>query len=153
MNTEMINLSTLKTTASTKIEEMGCFLVDIKVSSSNDIKIVIDSANGISMNDCVNLTKFIEQKLDRDKEDFSLSISSPGTDASFMVPEQFFKNYNCLVDVLMKSGNEYNAVLKELSTEKEKIFLKSNNNIELVLNLSEIKRIKKSKNQKIIKCR
>ncbi len=153
MNTEMISLSTLKTTVSTKIEEMCCFLVDIKVSNSNDIKIVIDSANGISMNDCINLTKFIEQKLDRDKEDFSLSISSPGTDASFKVPEQFFKNYNCLVDVIMKSGNEYNAVLKELNTEKEKIFLKSNNNIELVLNLSEIKRIKKSKNQKIIKCR
>lgn len=54
-------------------------LVEATVSEDNDIEIIITRENeGVSIDDCVNLSRHIESKLDRDKEDFSLTVSSAG---------------------------------------------------------------------------
>ena len=74
----MIQASNIKKIACSKVKEMNCYLVDIKVSKNNDIKVTFDRKDGISLDDCVSLTKYIEEKLDREIEDFSLSVSSPG---------------------------------------------------------------------------
>lgn len=54
-------------------------LVEATVSEDNDIEIIITRKDeGVSIDDCVNLSRHIESKLDRDKEDFSLTVSSAG---------------------------------------------------------------------------
>ena len=64
---------------------MNCYLVDIKVSKNNDMKVTFDREYGISLDDCVCLTeKHIEEKLEREIEDFSLSVSSPGIYSPFI---------------------------------------------------------------------
>ena len=65
----MIQASNIKKIAYSKVKEMNCYLVDIKVSKNNDIKVTFDREDGISLDDCVCLTKHIEEKLDREIED------------------------------------------------------------------------------------
>ena len=142
----MIQISNIKEIAYAKVKEMNCYLVDIRVSKNNDIKVTFDRKDGISLDDCVSLTKYIEEKLDREIEDFSLSVSSPGIYSPFIVPNQFFKNYNNKVDILMKSGQTFQGVLQEFDSKTETIRLKSKNNQKNNFKLSEIKKINKSKN-------
>jgi len=142
----MIQAINIKEIAYSKVKEMNCYLVDIKVSKNNDIKVTFDKKEGISLDDCVSLTKHIEEKLDREIEDFSLSVSSPGIYSPFIVPNQFFKNYNNKVDILMKSGQMFQGILQEFDCKTETIHLKSKKNLKNNFKLSEIKKINKSKN-------
>ena len=68
------------------------FLVEVKVDSSSKIRVHIDKMEGISIDDCVGVSRELEGKLDRDQEDFALEVSSPGLDAPFRVREQYVKN-------------------------------------------------------------
>lgn len=57
----------------------GLSLVEVTVSDDNDIEITITrDGGGVSIDDCVDLSRHVESKLDRDKEDFSLTVSSAG---------------------------------------------------------------------------
>ena len=53
-------------------ENKSIFLVDVKVSPSNQIEVLIDSFDGISIKNCISLSRHIESTLDRDECDFSL---------------------------------------------------------------------------------
>lgn len=99
------------------------FLVDLKVSPSNKIEVYIDALNGLSVKDCVNLSRHIESSLDREKEDFELEVSSPGAEEPFRVPEQYAKNVGRKLRVELTDGNEYNGFLK--SYEDKKIVLET----------------------------
>jgi ribosome maturation factor RimP len=68
------------------------FLVDLKIEAGNKISIELDAFSGFSIGDCVKVSRFIEEKLDRESEDFELNVSSPGADKPFKVPMQYKKN-------------------------------------------------------------
>ena len=68
------------------------FVVDIAVSVSNDISIYVDDMNGITIDECRRISQAIEECLDREKEDYSLEVSSPGLTNPFRVKEQYLKN-------------------------------------------------------------
>jgi ribosome maturation factor RimP len=68
------------------------FVVDCQVGSGNKISLLIDSQEGISISECVEISRFIEHKLDRETEDFELNVSSPGIDVPLKVPQQYKKN-------------------------------------------------------------
>ena len=142
---KMIQVSNVKEIAVHKVKEMNCFLVDVKVSDTNDIKVTFDRNDGVSLDDCVSLTKYIEEKLDREIEDFSLSVSSPGIYSPFTVPNQSFKNYNSSVDILTKTGQKFTEVLKEYKSESETIITEAKDGQINSFELSEIKKINKSK--------
>ena len=67
------------------------FIVDVKISPYNNIEILIDSFNGITIQNCVSLSKFIESVLDKDEYNFSLQVSSSGLSEPFKVFEQYEK--------------------------------------------------------------
>lgn len=77
----MIEKQTIEAIAEKYMEDNGLELVDVKVNKANNIKVYF-RANGrpASIDDCVALSRHIESGLDRDKEDFSLMVSSAGTD-------------------------------------------------------------------------
>ena len=60
------------------LEEKHLFLVSLDISNSNNIRLVVDSEQGIQISDCVQLSRAIEQALNRDTEDFDIEVSSPG---------------------------------------------------------------------------
>lgn len=87
------------------------FLVDVTVSSSNVIDIMVDSDTGISINQIVEISRFVEGNLDREVEDFELSVFSAGLSEPFSLVRQYKKNINTEVDVLLTSGLKLTGIL------------------------------------------
>jgi ribosome maturation factor RimP len=88
------------------------FLVDLRVSPSNKIEIYIDGMKGVSIKDCVSLSRHVEGSLDREAEDFELDVSSPGAEEPFQVREQYEKNKGRKVKIITTDGAEYTGILQ-----------------------------------------
>ncbi|MBP5643392.1 MAG: hypothetical protein J6X10_04070 [Bacteroidales bacterium] len=63
------------------LEGSDKFLVDLKITTDNRIFVAIDGDNGIVIDDCVELSRAIENSLNRDEEDFELNVASAGLDS------------------------------------------------------------------------
>jgi ribosome maturation factor RimP len=74
----MILKQTIEKIAQEHLQGTALSLVEVTVSEENDIEVIITREGGVSIDDCVELSRFIESKLDRDKEDFSLMVGSAG---------------------------------------------------------------------------
>lgn len=145
LNAEHINQLVLE-----HIHGSGIFLVDIKVSKGNKISVFIDRLEGLAIDDCVALSRFLEEKLDREANDFELEVSSPGLDAPFKVPEQYSKAVGRTIQVLTLESKKLEGVLKkvedqtlfiELLTKKKKA-VNNPQETEVVLPLTQIKSTK-----------
>ena len=97
------------------LADEGCFLVNIKVDNKNRILIQVDREEGLSIDNCVRISKKLESRLDRDTEDFALEVSSPGLDSPFKVLEQYIKSEGQEVRVVLLDGNTIEGVLTEVS--------------------------------------
>jgi len=91
------------------------FLVSVRVSSSNRITIFADRKEGITIDECAGLHRYIEKELDRDTEDFELQVSSPGLGMPFGVIEQYYKNEGNKVTVVDNEGEKYSGTLKNVT--------------------------------------
>ncbi len=87
------------------------FLVDVTVSSSNVIHVMVDSDTGISINQIVEISRFVEGNLDREVEDFELSVFSAGLSEPFRLVRQYKKNVGTEIDVLLVSGQKLSGLL------------------------------------------
>ena len=87
------------------------FLVDVTISSGNEIHIMVDSDIGISINQIVEISRFVESKLDRDSEDFELSVFSAGLSEPFRLVRQYKKNEGKEIEVLLANGQKLNGLL------------------------------------------
>ena len=93
----------------------GCFLVDVVISNGNNILVEIDNEKtGIAINDCVRVSRNIEHNLDREEQDFELSVMSPGLSNPFKVHQQYVKNIGRNVKVLF-DHKSIEGLLKEVS--------------------------------------
>jgi len=101
------------------------FLVEVKVDSNSKIRVHIDKMEGISIDDCVSVSRELEGKLDRDQENFALEVSSPGLDAPFRVREQYDKNMEKMVSVQCKDGSKVFGILKEAGEDRVLLEVKS----------------------------
>jgi len=81
------------------------FIVHIGVSSSNQINIIIDGDNGVTIANCVEVSRFVESSLDRESEDFELKVASAGIDFPYVNLRQYKKNIGKAVKVLLKDGS------------------------------------------------
>ena len=72
-----MNISEIKDALQSELVARGCFLVDVSVSKDNDIVVTIESEEGkIELDDCVALSRYFETQFDREKEDYSLTMTS-----------------------------------------------------------------------------
>jgi ribosome maturation factor RimP len=99
------------------IADNEAFIVDIKVTGDNNITVELDSAEGIDVDLCANLSKFIESRLDREIEDYELEVGSAGLGMPFKVLKQYEKNLGEEVEVLTKEGKKLSGILKSASEE------------------------------------
>ena len=74
----MIQKQTIEALAQAHLQGTELTLVEVTVSPDNDIEVIITREGGVAIDDCVALSRYIESKLDRDKEDFSLMVGSAG---------------------------------------------------------------------------
>ncbi len=91
------------------------FLTDIEVTKDNDITVYIEKDNGeIDLGDCESLSNLIEEKLDREIEDYSLTVSSAGLDRPFKVIRQYLKFKGKEIEILLKDGEKLKCTLNEV---------------------------------------
>ena len=118
----MIDKKRVEELVEEKLDEK-MFLVDVSVSKSNLINIFADSFDGLTIEQCKEISRHVENALDRDVEDFELQVSSPGLTEGFRVKEQFLKNIGREIELVLNSGDWLKGILE--SADKEKIMLKT----------------------------
>jgi ribosome maturation factor RimP len=89
------------------------FLVDVTVSPANMIHVEVDCMDGLSIDHCVEISRYLENQLDREEEDFGLEVSSPGIDQYFKVIRQYHKNVGRELMVTTLQNEEWKGVLVE----------------------------------------
>ena len=89
------------------------FLVDVTVTPDDKIVVEIDHAEGVWIDDCVDLSRYIESKLNREVEDYELEVGSAGIGQPFKVLQQYIIHIGKDVEVLDKDGKKWTGVLAE----------------------------------------
>lgn len=106
----MVDKILIETLVKERLEERQ-FIVGISVSESNRIDIIIDGYDGLTIDDCIAVSRHVEHNLDREAEDFSLQVSSPGLTEKFKVSEQYLKYRNKPVMVVTQNDEELQGVI------------------------------------------
>ena len=114
----MILKDTVKQIVESFLSNKDYYLVDIIVTKDNRISVEIDHFEGVSIDFCIELSKEIESRLDRETEDYELEVSSAGLTEPFKVLKQYEKNIGNEVEVLTKAGIKMTGVLKSSDSEK-----------------------------------
>lgn len=115
---KMLDKSIVSQVVESHLQEGELYLVDLKVTPDNRILVEIDSFNGVSLDDCVALTRYIESKLDREVLDYELEVSSAGLSSPFKVYKQYEKNIGKEVEVLTTEGVKITGELQVVSNEE-----------------------------------
>lgn len=100
-----------------RIRGTDIFLVDVSVKPGNSIRVLVDRPGGISIDECVELSRFLNEKMDRDIEDYSLEVSSPGVGAPFRVKQQYEMHLGREVEVTGKDGRKKKGKLVSFNDE------------------------------------
>ena len=102
----------LKAAAEEYAEGNGLFVVSVAISADNDVDVTIDADDrDVTLDDCVGMTEFIQTRVDRDVEDYALTIGSAGLTAPFKVLRQWKKAVGTEIQLTRKSGSRVNATL------------------------------------------
>ncbi len=125
----MIDKNVVKKLVDEWLEGKEYFLVDIQVSADDRIVVEIDHADGVWVDDCAELSRYIEDHLSRDEEDYELEVGSTGLGHPFKVPQQYVNNIGNEVEVLTAEGKKVKGMLKAVDgtrftvsvTEKVKV--------------------------------
>ncbi len=115
----MLNKDNISNLIDNYINENNLFIVDITISADNDIEIIIDSFNTVTLDNCTQISRIIDQNVDRDIYDYSLTVSSSGLDMPLKILKQYQKYIDKEVSIVLKSGKK--IVAKLLSASEERI--------------------------------
>ncbi len=107
----MIDIDRIRRVAEEKLEGTDLFVVEVKKTPANEIEVIVDSDTSVSIDRCVELSRSIEETLDRDAEDFELTVASAGIGQPLKLPRQFRKMVGRDVEVLLNSGEKVIARL------------------------------------------
>ncbi|MCM4169285.1 Ribosome maturation factor RimP [Arenibacter antarcticus] len=97
-------------------ENESLFLLDFSIGADNKIKITLDGDHGVTLQDCMNVSRAIEHNLDREEEDFALEVASAGAASPIKLPRQFRKNIGRKIEV-KTLDSELEGTLTEATEE------------------------------------
>lgn len=95
-----------------KLASSSNYLVDVVIKPGNLIVVEIDNDEAVSIDYCAELSRYLEEHLDRDVEDYELEVGSAGITSPFKVLRQYVKNIGNEVEMLLKNGSKLTGVLK-----------------------------------------
>ena len=93
-------------------EHPELFLTDLSVGTDNTIRVTIDGDKGVGIDDCIELSRAIENSLDREVVDFALEVTSFGATEPFVMERQYTKNVGRTVQITTLDGKTHEGVLK-----------------------------------------
>ncbi len=117
----MIDRKEIERLVEERIQELdnGLYVVEMTISSTNVIRIEIDKINGgVSVADCVSVSRNVEHNLDREKADFELHVSSAGLDKPFRHINQYIKNVGRTINVKTNDGRTIEGEIVKVADEK-----------------------------------
>ena len=92
-------------------EHSELFLVDLQITTDNKIKVVIDGDKGVTLSDCVAVSRQVEHNLDREEQDFALEVTSAGATAPIQKPRQYRKNVGRVLKITMLTDEVFEGEL------------------------------------------
>ena len=92
-------------------ENSELFLIELKFLEDNKIYIEVDGDNGVSLKECIRISREIDQNLDREEEDFSLEVTSPNVANPLQVKRQYVKNINRILSVKLRDNSNVEGKL------------------------------------------
>jgi len=112
-----MNQTSLFTVAESAAESAGLFLVEIKSSADNRFFVYIDGDEHPTLKQLAGIHRAIEEAYDREVEDYSLEVSSPGMGVAFMVRRQYIKHIGRDIKVQLVDGKEFSGNLDLVEEE------------------------------------
>jgi ribosome maturation factor RimP len=106
------------------------FLVSVDISTDDKIVVEIDHKDGVWIEDCVDLSRFIESRLSRDKEDYELEVGSAGIGQPFKVLQQYINHIGKEVELLTNDGKKITGILKEADEERFVVAVQTKEKVE-----------------------
>jgi ribosome maturation factor RimP len=88
------------------------------VSQRNVINVFVDSYDGLTIEQCISISRHVEHSFDREEEDFELQVSSPGLSEKFKVKEQYYKYIGREIEVVTVSDVEFEGVIQSATDEE-----------------------------------
>lgn len=113
----MIEKNVVSKLAEEKLASSDNYLVDVVIKPGNLIIVEIDNDEAVSIDDCVELSRYIEEHLDREAEDYELEVGSAGITSPFKILRQYRKNIGNEVEMQLKNGTKLAGILKDASEE------------------------------------
>ena len=113
----MIETNVVRKLVDEWLEDKDYFLTDLTISPDDRIVVEIDHQDGVWIEDCVALSRFIEDGLDRDAEDFELEVGSAGIGQPFKVLRHYEIHEGETVEVLTKEGKKMEGILSNVTPE------------------------------------
>ncbi|SRR5690606_23384018 len=98
-------------------ERPSIFLIDLTISEGNKINITLDGDNGVTLQDCIDISRAVEHNLDREEEDFSLEVASAGATSPLKFVRQYRKNIGRKLEVKTNDGNKIEATLTDATDD------------------------------------
>lgn len=152
----MINRKKVEELIAERFAELdnGLFVVELNISATNVITVEIDKHEGsVSVSDCMSVSRNVEHNLDREEQDFEITVSSAGLDKPFRVLPQYVKNIGRDVKVKLNDGSKLEGTLIKAdenqfvieNSRKEKIEGKKKKEViveQQTLNYSDVKETK-----------
>lgn len=111
----MIDVTRVREIAETQMEGTDLFVVEVRVSPANEIVVTADSDTQVGIDRCVELSRSIEGALDREQEDFELTVMSAGIGQPLKMLRQYRKLIGRPVEVILKDGGKIVGNLTDAS--------------------------------------
>ena len=113
----MIDKQIIKTTVDQWLQKGDYYLVDVEMTADDPIVIEIDHADGVWIEDCADLSRFLQEKLGDELGDYELEVGSAGIGQPFKVIQQYRNHIGKEVEVLTSDGRKQQGVLKSVSDD------------------------------------
>ncbi|WBU88043.1 ribosome assembly cofactor RimP [Cellulophaga omnivescoria] len=98
-------------------ENPSLFLIDFRITPDFKINIVLDGDNGVTLKDCVAVSRAIDHNLDREEQDFSVEVASAGASSPLVLPRQYKKNIGRKLEVKTIEGHNFEGELTAATEE------------------------------------
>jgi ribosome maturation factor RimP len=99
-------------------EKQDLFLIDFSIGTDNKINVVLDGDNGVTVQDCIFISRAIEHNIDRDEHDFSLDVTSCGATSPLKITRQYTKNIGRELEVKLVSSKTVEGELTKVDEHK-----------------------------------
>lgn len=108
----MIDIKTLKDIVNDWLKGKDYFLTDLTISQDDRIVVEIDHKEGVWIDDCVDLSKYIESHLNSDEDNYELEVGSAGIGQPFKVVQQYINHIGDEVEIVTLKGEKLKGTLK-----------------------------------------